>query len=149
IARETRSLPTPLSPRNSTAASVTAILSTMPRIVHIAGLPLRRGAKSVRYRAGNGVGSAAASLSGMLSSVTGIFSARDPSFSDQSTGHQLDIQTDIHQTADATACRVQGPYGSSGPGLWHLRGLLVILKKWAQPWHDEAGGHREDQSLKS
>jgi len=54
-----RSLPTPLSPRSRTAASVMAMFSTIPRTVHIAALPrdveevgdiaLRQGVRGPRF----------------------------------------------------------------------------------------------------
>ena len=50
MARTTRSLPTPLSPRIKTVASVSAMFSTIARIDRIAGLPSRSVAYSARYR---------------------------------------------------------------------------------------------------
>src|SRR2546421_9557815 len=51
--RATRSLPTPLSPRINTVASVSATLSISVRISRIAGLPSSNGTYSVAYRAGD------------------------------------------------------------------------------------------------
>src|SRR5882762_1388548 len=51
--RATRSLPTPLSPRINTVASVSATLSIRVRIPRIAGLPSSNGRYSVTYRAGD------------------------------------------------------------------------------------------------
>src|SRR6266850_4598669 len=51
--RATRSLPTPLSPRINTVASVSATLSISVRIPRIAGLPSSNGTYSVAYRAGD------------------------------------------------------------------------------------------------
>src|SRR2546427_41619 len=50
MARATRSLPTPLSPRISTVASVSAMLSMIVRMARIFGLPSRSGMGSVRSR---------------------------------------------------------------------------------------------------
>src|SRR5439155_641878 len=51
--RATRSLPTPLSPRINTVASVSATLSISVRISRMAGLPSSNGTYSVAYRAGD------------------------------------------------------------------------------------------------